>query len=53
MEFTEETQQAMKNEDEVLMDGRKKLRMDSADPQNHLLWKERLKGRLSDNHNTK
>ena len=32
--------------DEVLVDDRKKLGMDSADPQNHSEWRGRLRGRL-------
>ena len=32
--------------DEVLVDDRKKLGMDSADPQNRSEWKGRLRGRL-------
>ena len=32
--------------DEVLVDDRKKLGMDSADPQNHSEWRGPLRGRL-------
>ena len=32
--------------DEVLVDDRKKLGMESADPQNRSEWRERIRGRL-------
>ena len=43
---TEETGQANETWDEVLVDDRKKLGMDSADPQNRFEWRGRLRERL-------
>ena len=43
---TEETGQAKETWDEVLVDDRKKLGMDSADPLNRFEWRERLRERL-------
>ena len=43
---TEETGQAKETLDEVLLDDRKKLGMDSADPQNRFEWRGRLRERL-------
>ena len=43
---TEETGQTKETWDEVLVDDRKKLGMDSADPQNRFEWRGRLRDRL-------
>ena len=43
---TEKTGQANETWDEVLVDDRKKLGMDSADPQNRFECRERLRERL-------
>ena len=42
---TEETGQAKETWDEVLVDERRKLGMNSADPQNRFEWRRRLRER--------